>query len=88
MQAITEQIKTGDLSRFQLLYGEERYMVRYYKNQIIKKLGLEEDEMNFSRFDGSDFEVSALLDIAQTLPFFAERRLVLISDSGYFRFEL
>ncbi len=85
MQTITDQIKTGNLSRFHLLFGEESYMVRYYKNQIIKTMGLAEDEMNLSRFEGDELEISALLDIAQTLPFFAERRLILVSDSGLFK---
>ena len=38
MQTIQEQLKTGELSRVHLLYGEEQYMVRYYKNLLKEKL--------------------------------------------------
>lgn len=85
MQTITEQMKSGQLSRFLLLYGEERYMVRYYKNQIVKILGLESDEMNCSHYEGERIDLSELLDVAQTLPFFAEQRLILVENSGFFK---
>ena len=32
MLTIDAQLKNGDLSRFQLLYGEEAYLVRNYKS--------------------------------------------------------
>ena len=35
MQSISEQIKTKQVERFHLIYGEEAYMVRYYKNDLM-----------------------------------------------------
>ena len=40
MLTIDAQLKNGDLSRFQLLYGEEAYLVRNYKNKLIQELDL------------------------------------------------
>ena len=39
MLTIDAQLKNGDLSRFQLLYGEEAYLVRNYKNKLKQRLG-------------------------------------------------
>ena len=46
MPSISEQIKTKQVERFHLIYGEEAYMVRYYKNALISALSTPGDEMN------------------------------------------
>ena len=46
MLRIEDELKNNQISRFQLLYGEERYMVQYYRNQLIEKLSNPDDEMN------------------------------------------
>ena len=42
MLTIDAQLKNGDLSRFQLLYGEEAYLVRNYKNKLKQALSVPE----------------------------------------------
>lgn len=85
MQTITEQLKRGNLSRVQLIYGEERYMVRYYKNGLKQKLSQPDDEMNCTVFSGEKAVPSAIADVAQILPFMAPQRLVVIQESGLFK---
>ena len=41
--------------------------------------------MNFSRFEGKEAQVPALIDLAETMPFFAEHRVILVEDSGFFK---
>ena len=50
MLRIEDELKNNQISRFQLLYGEERYMVQYYRNQLIEKLSNPDDEMNRTFF--------------------------------------
>lgn len=45
----------------------------------------EGDTMNFSAFEGKDTVTGQLIDLAETLPFFAERRVILVEDSGFFK---
>ena len=40
--------------------------------------------MNFTAFEGKDINPKAVIDLAETLPFFAERRVILIENSGFF----
>lgn len=85
MQTIAEQIKSGDLSRFQLIYGEEPYMVRYYKNKLKKMLSQEGDDMNVSSFEGKGIPLDEVGSLGSTLPFFAEKRLILIENTELFK---
>ena len=40
--------------------------------------------MNFSRFEGGrSAQVPAPIDLAETMPFFAEHRVILVEDSGF-----
>lgn len=41
--------------------------------------------MNFSRFEGKGLDVDELIRLADTMPFFAERRLIVVEDSGFFK---
>lgn len=83
MLRIEEELKNNNFSRFHLIHGEERYMVKYYKNGLLKKMTVPDDEMNCTIFQGDDINVSAIADAGQLMPFFAEKRVLVIVDSGF-----
>lgn len=85
MKNLNEDIKTGIFKSVYLLYGEEEYLVRLYKNRIKKAVLPEDDTMNFSRYEGKGISVPELIDQAETMPFFADHRLILIEKSGFFK---
>ena len=85
MQTINEDIKNGTFRRVYLLYGDEDYLKLQYKNNLLRALVTEGDTMNFSRFEGKEAQVPALIDLAETMPFFAEHRVILVEDSGFFK---
>ena len=85
MQTINEDIKNGTFRRVYLLYGDEDYLKLQYKNKMLRALVTEGDTMNFSRFEGKEAQVPALIDLAETMPFFAEHRVILVEDSGFFK---
>lgn len=41
--------------------------------------------MNFSIFEGEDVNVKEIIDLSETLPFFADRRVIFIEDSKLFK---
>lgn len=41
--------------------------------------------MNYSYFEGNKIVVKEVIDMANTLPFFAEKRLIVIENSGFFK---
>lgn len=85
MRTIDEDIKTGQFKQIYLLYGNEAYLKKQYKDKLKKALADAEDTMNFSAFEGKDINVKEVIDLAETLPFFAERRVILIENSGFFK---
>lgn len=85
MPAIDEDIKSRSFSHIYLLYGEERYLVNYYKDKLIKALLPEGDTMNYSVFAGNKLLPEPIIDAAETMPFFAEHRVILVENSGFFK---
>ena len=41
--------------------------------------------MNFSNFEGTEINQKEIIDLAETLPFFAEKRLIIMEDTGLFK---
>lgn len=85
MKTIDNDIKQGQLKNMYLLYGEERYLVRQYKDKLVKALNPNGDTMNFSSYEGDGIVVQEIIDLAETLPFFADRRLILLENSKLFK---
>ena len=85
MKMLAEDIKNGSFKSSYLLYGEEAYLRTQYKNRLKNALADPSDTMNFSRLEGKGINPAEIISLAETLPFFAERRLILIEDSGFFK---
>lgn len=85
MLTIESELKNNTISRFHLLCGPERYMVRYYKKNLLDRLAVPGDEMNCTRFQGKDIKPSEVAEVGQVLPFLAEQRVILVEDSGFFK---
>lgn len=84
MQTLNQDIKERSFRPVYLLYGEETFLVNSYKNRL-KEAVLGDDTMNFSRYEGKGIDVGELIRQADTMPFFAEKRLILVEDSGFFK---
>lgn len=85
MQRVNEDIKNGQFKQIYLLYGEEAYLRKQYRNRLKDALLENGDSMNYGYFEGKDVSVGAVVDLAETLPFFADRRVIVIENSGLFK---
>lgn len=85
MKTIDEDIKTGQLKTAYLLYGPEAYLRRQYRDKLKHAMAAPDDNMNFAAFEGKETDVEAVIELAETLPFFAEQRVILIENSGFFK---
>lgn len=85
MKSINEDIKNNDFKQIYLLYGEEVYLKKLYKNKLRKALVAEDDNMNATSFEGKGINPNEVIDLSETLPFFADRRLIIIENSGFFK---
>jgi len=83
MKELKRQIREREFAPVYLLYGEETYLRNYYAKLLMKSV-TQEDTMNCAVFSENDIDLSAFRDFAETLPFFADHRFVLVQDSGLF----
>lgn len=94
LKTIDEDIKTGKFKQIYLLYGTEGYLKKQYRDKLKTALTAQDDgdmmggmgsDMNFNAFEGKETNPKEVIDLAETLPFFAERRVILIENSGFFK---
>ena len=85
VKGLQEDIKTGNYKQAYLLYGEEAYLRQQYKEKLVKALNPEGDTMNFTKYEGKGIEVKEMIDLCETMPFFASKRIILVENSGFFK---
>ena len=85
MKSIQEDIRTGNFKQAYLLYGDEAYLKQQYKHNLEKALNPDGDTMNFNHYEGKSIDIRQLIDLCETLPFFADRRVILLEDTGFFK---
>ena len=85
MKTIDNDIKMGQLKNVYLLYGTEDYLKRQYRDKLKHALVEPDDTMNFSAYEGKDINPNELIDLSETLPFFKEKRMILVENSGFFK---
>lgn len=85
MKSLNEDLKTGKFKQIYLLYGEEAYLKKQYKERFVRAMLPEGDTMNYAYYEGKNTDIKEVIDLAETLPFFAERRLIVFEDTGFFK---
>lgn len=84
MKVIAEDIKNNKFKRAYLICGEEEYLKINYKNQLIKAAA-GDDTMNLGLYEGRNININEVIDNAETLPFFAPYRVIVMEQTGLFK---
>ena len=80
-------IKSRDISSIYYLYGEERFLVKTYTDRLLDAtVGKDRNDINLTRL-GSSFPSDVLVDSIDSMPLFADRKAILISDLDLERFD-
>ena len=85
MKTLEEDIRSGKFKQVYLLYGEEAYLKKLYKNRLKNAIVNPEDTINLNRYEGKGISIPAVIDQAETMPFFADYRLILMEETGFFK---
>jgi len=85
MKVIKEHIKSRSFKQYYLLYGSEEYLKKLYRDKLKNAIVQDGQDMNCSFFEGNGIDPRKIADVAQTLPFFSEKRLIIIENSGFFK---
>ncbi len=86
MKKIEQDIKNKQFEQFYLLHGEEDYLKARYKEMLVNGMGVDKnDNMNYTVYEGKRLNVKEMLDLGDTLPFFADNRVIVVENSGFFK---
>lgn len=85
MKRIKNDIAEKKFARVYLLYGPESYLRLSYTNRLCEAIVPASDTMNRLVLCGDKIREGEVIDFAETVPFFADYRLVLIKDSPFFK---
>ena len=85
MKSLQEDIKNQDFKHVYLFCGEEDYLKQQYKKKMQQALLPDGDTMNFAYFEGRKTEPGEVISLADTMPFFSDRRVLLLEDTGFFK---
>lgn len=81
MEQLKKDLAEGIIFPLYLVTGPEAYLRRECKNALRRTL-LGDDEINFTYREGKNVDLEELSEIAQTVPFLAPRRMILLENSG------
>lgn len=82
MKRILEDINNRSFRNAYVLYGQEAYLQKQYRDKLVSAVLGEGDAMNFWHVQGKDYSIPQLIDFAETMPFFAERRVIVMEGTG------
>ena len=85
MEQLLQDLKQQNFKNVYLLCGDETYLRNQYKKKLRDALVMDGDTMNYSYYEGKDINPRAVIDMAETLPFFADRRVLMVENSGFFK---
>ena len=81
MDSIQQDIRENTFRPVYLLYGPEAFLKRSYKNRLKQAL-TQGDTTNFHAYEGKGISFDEIRDLADTMPFFAEHRMILLENTG------
>lgn len=84
ISTVWNNIKKGELAPVYLLVGEESYFIDETVKRLKEAIGPEE-EIEMSTFDLEEVPVDAVIDEADTIPFFTERKLIIAKNTSFLK---
>lgn len=84
MAALQRDIAEHSYHRIYLLFGEERYLVMQFRDRLQEAAVGTGDSMNLNVHRENSPDPGTVMDEALTMPFFADRRMIVVEDSGWF----
>ncbi|MCQ4086174.1 DNA polymerase III subunit delta [Saccharibacillus sp. JS10] len=80
-----KQIRAGEVAPLYLCYGTEKYRIKEFVTLLEEEL-IEEDQRDFAiiHYDLAETPVELVVEEAETAPFLADRKLIVVRDSTIF----
>ena len=80
-----ERIKNGQVNLVYLVQGKEPYLQELARKVFLETIVAPEDQdLNVGRFNMEEVSIQTAIQDAESVPFFGERRLVLVDNPSFF----
>lgn len=79
---LTKQLKEQPAQVY-LIQGEQYYLLDAARNLFKELIPIDERQMNYASYDMDEVELGVALNDAMSVPFFGERRVVVIEKPGF-----
>ncbi len=81
-----KDIKNNSISPMYLFYGQEKYLIKSAVESAVKIIVDDEyRDFNYTVLDAENISVDEVVGAAETMPFFSERKMVVVKNSSYFK---
>ena len=80
IELLKKQLKTGELEKLYLLYGEEDYLKAFYCSEISRKTVNGMESFNLHVFYNDNFSLSQLKAAIDNLPLMSDRKCIILRD--------
>lgn len=84
MKELNSGIMAGEIAPLYLLYGSERFLLQKTVSLLINAVAPGENPFNLQRLDADELGVAELLNNANTMPFFAAKKLIIVDNCPWF----
>lgn len=86
MKEIQKQIKSNDIKKCYLFYGTENFLKKAYEERLKKAIIDSAFEMmNYMCIEDKNVSFEKISDFCETMPFFSDKKLLIVRNSGYFK---
>ena len=86
MKELKKSWKNKEFKKCYLFFGAEKYLIKNYEKILIDELLTQESQMmNLDIFEEEKAQVNTILDVAETLPFLDDKRLIIVRNSQFFK---
>ncbi len=75
---------SNEIANIYLFYGNESFKKRNYRDNL-RSIVTNGNDMNYAYFEGKNIDFSKVYDSVVTMPFFSDKRLVVVENSGKFK---
>lgn len=84
MKELNKEIRDGNIKPLYLLYGSERFLLQKTVSLLIQAVAPGDNPFNLQRLDADNITAAELLNHANTPPFFAARKLIIVENCLWF----
>ncbi len=84
IKTLDRHIKSDTFSDIYLLYGDENYLKKHYRDRLSQAILKDtvSGNMNYRYYNSSDADPDAIASQAAMVPFFSDTMLIVVEDSG------